>query len=173
MNTTTQADTITTALGKTRPDGPWKLRNVSETPTSDGFAWSGTLYKGTKRVAHIEQGGCGGDTFLDFDDRTVEAEFDQWATTWGPFTYDEDPNGTVFDHDAETVADAMWVEAIVARERDRSTRGGKTPLLTANGDEYTMSTAALDHPIRVAEIKAKLGDDVRKWDKTTKTYVLL
>lgn len=57
----------------------YSVKNVKSFRGEDGMGFSGTLYKGKKRIAYVVDYACGGEYRYDFFDANEEKEFDRYC----------------------------------------------------------------------------------------------
>ena len=66
---------------------PFRIKGLKTIPTFDGHAYTANIYKGTRKVGVMQNGGHGGPDDYRFSDRAMEDEFhaataDLFGMTW-------------------------------------------------------------------------------------------
>lgn len=158
MNTMTKAQTATLPVtGREVPEAvtDYSLKGYRSMRTTAGLADTANLYRGTRKVATIHQGGNGGMTYARFDDVAEQARFEQAA-----------------DGDVETTLDALMLEALATREVKKHAR--KYLLVVAAGDDATDYKAfppmVMNGGLREA-LTSKFGAGTRYWDTDQAAWV--
>lgn len=152
MNTTTKTQTAT--LPVTGRDiaaavqADYTVKGYKSMLTVDGLADTANLYRGTRKVAAIQQDGNGGMTFARFD---APAERDRFEEATGG--------------DVEATLDALMLEALATREVKKHARKYLL-VVPADGDvlDYkAFRKMPLDDALRGALV-LKFGQGTRVWD---------